>query len=407
MAFNRWLGAAAPFSQVTIFAIDEAALTGDSSQFVTVLAGPASILVPLGTATTAAAVATTLRNAMAATSVPAQFKDATYTIRGTGSASEVVATTTAGLPVTFSTVDEVGTGSDPITSVGNEQNATGPNHYNNIANWSLGAIPVVTNDVIIDGALPGILYGLNPSLVTFASLTITSDFSDSKSAIGLDEINPKGYPEYRLRHLTVNTSKLNIGAGSGRCCQRINLNLGTVACETVIHNTASGSNSTPSVNILNNNASSKFTVLRGAVQIGDRSGGSVGLFSEGYVAEAATVNIGPNTVTTTLTNVGTLNTFGNIGTLKQLKGVGTVNDCGITTELIIEGGAANSSLIYKSDNTIPLMTLGGTFDASKDPRSVAITDLTLKKGSAILDTYGSILYSDIAIDPSAISLIIN
>lgn len=401
MAFNRWLGSAAAISQISLITVDEAELTADSSQIITVKIGPASMAVPLGEASTAAAVYALLRTALSASTAPKQFKDATFTVRGTAA---LVATSKPGVPFDILVEEEVGTG-NTFLSLTTEQLATGPNFYNNTANWSLGTLPVVTNDVIVDGALPGILYGLSPSLVLFNSLTITSEFNTSDSAIGLPEINQThGYPEYRPRYLSVSTSKLIIGTGSGKGSPRININLGNVTCETVVHKTGAGTVAAPSVNILNNNASSKFTILQGIAQVGDRSSGAVGLFSEVYVAEGATLTIGANTVSTTVTNVGTLHAYGNIGTLKQLKGLATINDCGITTALIIEGGHNLSTLVYKSDNTIPDLSLGGHFDASQDPRSVTLTSLTVKKGSMITDTFGSIVYDEILVDQNIINM---
>lgn len=121
----------------------------------------------------------------------------------------------AGLPceVTSQTTDGGGTNTQSLTGT-HVTTATGPNDYNNPVNWLEGVVPADGDDVLL-AAPYSILYGLDQSGVTLASLTCTPAFT---GGIGLPAIRPAiagvgipSYAEYRLRDLTIGIDLLTIG----------------------------------------------------------------------------------------------------------------------------------------------------------------------------------------------------
>jgi hypothetical protein len=122
--------------------------------------------------TTATLVATGLITAWNASAHPAVSR-----ITATQSGAQVILTAdTAGVP--FS-VAASGTGT--WSGDGNTTANVGNNDWNTARNWSLNAVPVGTDDVVIAGPSTGssvaILYGLNQSAVAIDEFNIQKDYS--------------------------------------------------------------------------------------------------------------------------------------------------------------------------------------------------------------------------------------
>jgi hypothetical protein len=115
-----------------------------------------------------------------------------------------------------------GGGSQDVT-VTNETMATGPNFWSNADNWSGAAVPVNSDDVIIEDTDVPILYGLAQSAVTLASLKIKPTY---RGFIGLPERNGNGgYNEYRATYLAISATTIDIDAPN---VTRIKIDTGSV-----------------------------------------------------------------------------------------------------------------------------------------------------------------------------------
>lgn len=119
---------------------------------------------------------------------------------------------------------------------------TGPNNWDNAANWSPSGVPVTGDDVRFEIGSVDCLYGLEQSAVTLASLHIAMSWTGK---LGLRKVNEGGYLEYRTRELTCGITDLKIGTadGSGSGPTLVRINTGTVATTIIVKNSGSGAES--------------------------------------------------------------------------------------------------------------------------------------------------------------------
>ena len=242
MATNYWVGASGTLAQtgtITVTAYDAA------TTYAVIIGGiTVSVVGSGGTTTTVATALTTALNA----SVYPYFSYITWSSVG----AVITATSdVAGMPFTLTTSETGGAGTigDYVATVAN----AGPQDWASTGNWSLGAVPVSTNDVVIQDSASQILWGMDQSAVVLNSLTIKKTFTGK---IGLNRLsfatNATGttttasdtipYTEYRPIYLSISATTVQIGenfgpsspAGSGR----IMLNLGTDPSTVIIHSTA-------------------------------------------------------------------------------------------------------------------------------------------------------------------------
>jgi len=103
------------------------------------------------------------------------------------------------------------------------QEPTGPNWWSEPENWTLGHVPIDTETIVIDGAVP-IKYGMDATGVNPATLLIMASFTGT---IGLPDINEGGYYEYREKALKIGQTntllyiKVGEGEGNGSSFMRI------------------------------------------------------------------------------------------------------------------------------------------------------------------------------------------
>ena len=112
-------------------------------------------------------------------------------------ATVVITGNTAGLPLTITT-SETTAGSGTLTAV-NTTPATGPNHFDNADNWDTGTLPANLDDLYFDSGAVDCLFGLTLLRAsTFnCNIYITNDWTGQ---LGLPNLNPAGYKEYRQRY---------------------------------------------------------------------------------------------------------------------------------------------------------------------------------------------------------------
>ena len=108
--------------------------------------------------------------------------------------------------------------------------------------WVENTVPVTGDDVTIGTNTP-ILFGLDQSGVTLASLTISKSF---KSQIGLPTTNANKYAEDRPTELAIGATVCNVGlGGSGEGSPFIRLNFGSILTTLTIYTTATANGDAP------------------------------------------------------------------------------------------------------------------------------------------------------------------
>lgn len=143
--------------------------------------------------------------------------------------------------------------------------SSGPRHADDATNWSLGAVPVATDDVVLADSAVDLSFGLEClAAVVLGSLTIKKTYTGK---IGLDYATFEGAAaaEYRpcyFKFLTDGVVSIgeHTGPGTPSGSRRIMLNTHTTACTIVMHGTASTPYETgrPACRILCNNAANKI-----------------------------------------------------------------------------------------------------------------------------------------------------
>jgi hypothetical protein len=282
-----------------------------------------------------------------------------------------------------------------IGSIGSPATVTAnssPSDIANTLNWSLGAVPIATDNVVIDNSSVPLLWNLSTlSGVALNSLTITSTFTGT---IGLPEQNTNGsqpYEEYRPAFMQQNAATITIGTGTGSGSGRIKLDNQAVTTTLIVLSTGQP---------LDTNLESVLWKGTGAGNAVTVDSGSVGIAVFGNeTSTVPTLNVNSGAVRcgagVTLTSVttygGTLVTNSGATTLKQYGGNTVVYSGNITTLSVISGTAQ-----YGGAGTITTLTVstGGTIDFSIDPRAKTVTNCSLYSGSALSDPLGSVTFSN-------------
>lgn len=333
--------------------------------------------------TDAVGTAAAMQAAMAASTI-AEFAEVVWTV------STDTVTGTARTPgVPFTVTSSVSGGSGTIGSATTATSSAGPNHVDDAANWSGGAVPSSSDTVHVSGGA-AMLYGLDLSAVTLAALHVHSTFS---AGIGLPEYNASGYKEYRETYLRVGATAVRIGAeedGSG--AGRIKLDQGIAQATWSILRTGSPAESgVPAVLLKGTHASNALNVERGSVGVAFHPGevSTIATVREGYANSQATdadLFLGDGcTLTTINQNGGTLVFGSNVTTLTQRSGTATVRNSANVATLDSQKGRLN----YRSSGTIggTALTLGAKaiLDLSGDPRAKTVSNLVMAAGSSFQD----------------------
>ena len=207
MATIKWKGGVEAVAQVQTGSID----SYDAASTYTVTMGDYAISVA-GTTDTAGTAAA-LVSALNASTNP-YFAAITWSVPTGG---DVTATAdTAGAP--FVAVLSVASGTGTITDFATDTACTGPHHADALENWSGGALPTASDDVVIDAG-PSILYGLDAIDTTALgraevrqSYTGLIGLESSAFATSLDgATTDSSLPEYRPAYLELTADEIVIG----------------------------------------------------------------------------------------------------------------------------------------------------------------------------------------------------
>ncbi len=377
MATPRWIGAALPVAQISTITIANTWATADTLR---VTVGTREIQLTVGTDTTTALIATALSEMWngetqtgtgdhtfsdTGSNVP-EFAEATATVSGS-----VVRLTgnTAGKPFTLSATETTaGSGTATAATV---TAATGPNHWDNIDNWSTGVLPADADTVYIDNSSVSILYALDQSLIEPTAMHIALSFTGE---IGLPEVSDGDYYEYRDQYLKIGPATLKIGAGAGQGSRRMKNDCTTDVCALTVYATGTSADELPALIWKGTNASNSL------VQVG----GNVGVAMFGAeTATLATINKSGGDLVigagTTLSGAlvhggGTLNVNSAIATsLTQTAGDTVIDGTGAVALLVVRGG----SVVYNTTGTLggdPVVSGDGVLDFGQNPVAKTVTN---------------------------------
>ncbi len=357
-------GAAQARSQITTLTV---AGTWADTETATIQIGGKSVVFTCGASETPTTVAAALV-ALCQANTSIEFREATWTVLG----AVITATSTAGIPIEVASAETAASGS--ITDA-TPQAATGPNHWDDVENWSTGAVPTTADEVYVDRESIALLYGLPTSL----SL---GKFVHSRGQVGLPDNNASGGVEYRATRAVFTCTDVTIGFASGIGPSLSRLDLASGAAVVTVFGSKTVNNGS-AVDLLLNNAGASVAILSGQVAINPSSAGTttVGTIR---VANEGNCYIGPGTTVTTVITTGTTTLAASATTLTIDAGVTTIKEAAAITTLNLRGG----TLVHKSSGTIATANVGpGTLDCSQDIRPRTITNMTLNKGGVFRDQY--------------------
>jgi len=398
MATVKWRGDAPKVKQVQAWVF---AGTWENDDLVWVKIGTKMVRVTTGS-TVIATLIDTLVTALNASTYP-EFAEITWsrsssTLLGTADTDGVAFSATAysseanGADADAQTIDGVATST--LTASGSAGNATtansGPNDWSVAANWSGGAVPVNSDDVIIENSSVDILYGFAQSAVTLTSLSVMASYTGK---IGLPALNgtvgsTTSYFEYRSTYLAIGATTINIGLGPGQGSGRIKINTGSVQTLVNVYQTGQPAETgVESFLFIGTHASNAVNVNRGSVGIAVLSGevATVLTLNVGYLVDVlgdAKVRCGLGvTLGTVVKAGGNLETRCAFTTGTQTGGTWT-HGAGAVTTLNVDSGTLN----YDSTGTCTTANVAkGTLTFARDMRSKTVTTCNLFSGATLLD----------------------
>jgi len=311
----------------------------------------------------------------------------------------------AGVPfsVTLSTTESGGGEADSQTFTQSTiRAASGGAFWNVAANWSTGSVPATGDDVVFQGSANSVLYGLDQSAVTLASLSIEQSYTGT---IGLPRTNAGGYVEYRPQYLKIGATQIVIGRGQGAGSGRIKLD--TLAVQTTIQVLDSGTPAEPDVKAVlwkGTHAGNQALVAKGSFAAANFAGEAATLaaLKQGFKHNASSdsdVRLGPgcSLASCAITKLGgTLEVNSSLSSLVQSGGE-TIIAAGSPGVLTIQGGAVR----YRSNGTYSSATIsdGGELDFRQDMQPRTGTNTTLAKGGVLRDPAKTVTFTN----PIAIS----
>ncbi len=382
MATNRFIGQAPLVAQVnTVTPAVVAAL----NQF-TLTCNSKTITVT-SVAATVAEICTLMAAAVTASLIP-EFQEVSA---GDGVTALTLTSRVPGQPFTITSSAAGGTATfvTTLTTVN-----SGPNDLNVASNWSLGAVPVITDDVVLEFSNVNLLWNLDQANVVYNSLSIRASYT---GRIGLPAYNPAGYNEYRARFWKQKTTTISVGdspstgAGSGRVLLD---NTSFQTALTVFKTAAAVDTGFEAVQWKGTHASNTLIVYGGSVGVAVDAGG---------LATVATITAGtdPNlsircgsgsTLTTINQDGGNVAVNSAVTTWTMLGGNGTAWGTGAVTTLTVDVG----KMAYNTSGTLGTPAIGskGVLDFSGDLRTKTVTNLlNMDAGATLYDPYAVVTYS--------------
>lgn len=395
MATRVWQGYTPAVAQVSTFAVTLTWATNDTA---TLTCGASSVTFTVAGTETAAAVVIGL--------VAAWNNSAAGEMTGitaSGSVSPITLTSdTSGVPFTV-TSSEV-TAGDGV--VGDQVDATanaGPNCWDVATNWSGGAVPVDADAIVLENGNVDILYGLDQSAVTPASINSMASYTGK---IGLPRTNAAGYVEYRDTYLKIcdaadatnTTVYIGLGEGSGSGRIKLDTNAGQVTM-TVDKTGARAETGIPALLWKGTHASNAVHLNRGTMGVA---------FFGGEAATLLTLNIGylesPSSDSDVRCSSGlTLSTLDMDGGKAEINAntptinirAGTLHvkqSATCASALTVNGG----TVYWNSVGTVTqaYVSGGGVLDFRRNTQSVIVSNCDVYENGNIYDPAGRVTWSN-------------
>lgn len=352
MATVYWRGGVEAVAQVAEGSID----SHDASTTYTVSIGGYDI-----STTGDTDVATTAANLVALLEASGHpyFAAITWTVP---SGSTIRATAdTAGMPFIAALTVSGGTGT--VTDFSDTTACTGPHHADAVDNWSSGALPAASDDVVVDSG-PSILYALAALTNALAKVEVRAAFSGvigleaSQFATSLDGASTDDdFREYRGVYLELECDELVVGehlgpgtpTGSTRLCLE-QTKAGASTLDVVATNTSS-TNDRPAVRYIAAHASADIIVRSapGGVGVAVEAGETSTIGDVHMVDTVATTGlfVGSGVTLTSVDQVGGTSRIAAAATVSSLTCRGGVMDITgydyTVTTLAVEGGTVTDS----------------------------------------------------------------
>jgi hypothetical protein len=302
---------------------------------------------------------------------------------------------TAGKPftVTSSTTDGGGAATQTLT-VATPTAATGPNHWDDLNNWSGGAVPVTGDEANVDLSRGSVSYGLAQSAVTLAVLRVYRS-SQTNNRLGLPLINASNYTEYRATALAIGATLCTLDAD---CATYIDF--GSVQTNTEVLRTASSLSGIPETRLIGSHASNAWELNAGHTAIGLFPGQT----SNGTtlrVNSNATLTSGPDADFVAVTNAGTMDMSGVFTTMNNESGAATIRGEQNATTLVVTGG----TIVKRFSGTIADVAVGpGVIDADQDLSPATFNNTVIEAGGQIKDKAQTITHTNLAMGDTVGSL---
>ena len=290
---------------------------------------------------------------------------------------------------TFTVSDTAASGAIAVSHLAT---GTGPNDFNNAANYSTGSLPTNGDNLTLDRSIP-IKWNLGAlSAVTLASLTITPRF-DSASSLGLLARNANGYEEFRATELAIGATVVTINSGSGL----MKINFGSVQTAVTVYATGTTTETgRPACQLRGTHASNVLNVIGTSTST---STASVGWGSNSETATVATVR--QDTGTVTLGTAVTLTTVTKNGGDCYLNCAATTitngaGDLYHTTGALTTGTHSGGNWYDLGSATYTTLTTSNdaVYNADGNVASKTITTFNMNDASVIVDTADRLTFTN-------------
>ena len=387
MATTFWTGNGQAIAQVDTLTVT--AVPGAGGGTLTATINGKSITYTTLAADTTTTAAAAWQALLAASTVPPEFLEITWTQSGA-----VVTATAAVQGQPFTLTSSAGAGAT-LTQAHPTANSS-PNDVNNANNWlraGVASLPQAPDDVILGDSSVSLLWNLAAlAAVAFNTLKRYNSFTGQ---IGLPENNPAGYFEYRATYFKfigpagALPATLGLGSGTGPSLEKYDVGS---------QNTTWQIFGSRECHILDTSASSTFTI-NGATVLIAALPAEVSTVSGGVTV----VNGGALTLGSGVTFAGTLTLDSGAvvfcetaPTTVNMKGASTFisnHTGGTVTALTVQ---ENSVVVWLGTDTITTMTLntGSRFEKSGDNRGATITNSTIDRDCQIIDPWNAVTYTN-------------
>jgi hypothetical protein len=276
--------------------------------------------------------------------------------------------------------------------------ATGPNHVDNADNWSGDAVPVATDDVVLENSDADMLHGLDQSAVKYNSYSQRQSYTGN---IGLPTQNAAGYAEYRDTYFQFEADNVYIGEAGGNGSPRTKINTGSTPCTVSIYNTGTPAETgLPALFWKGNSTGNLVDVVKGKVGIGYFADDTAKLNrlrigKKNNPTADASVEIGTGTTFVTIEQTAgkmSVNSSGSaFATLDQTGGESEIRGSGAITTVTVDGGIC----YYCSSGTASTVNIGskGTIDCTRDLRDRTFTACNAFGGATVRDPHKTINFA--------------